>query len=171
MTEPVTSLQKPEHRARWKWFLALGVILLVLGVAGIGIATALEFTSLLVFGPLVMASSVIQFLTAFMAEKRRECLLHLAAAGVEAVLGVAIMASPPERVIGLITLVAVLLIVIGLARVARSLATRSGGRAWVFAAGVIALLLGISVWAGGTAGKLGFVGLCIAVDLLCHGVT
>jgi uncharacterized membrane protein HdeD (DUF308 family) len=81
------------------------------------------------------------------------------------------MANPPARVLGLIPLGAVFLIVIGLARVARSLATRSRGRAWVFGAGVIALLLGASVWLGGTAGKLGFVGLCIAVDFLCHGVT
>ena len=171
MIEPATLLQVTDHRARWKWFIALGVILLVLGIAGISVATLLQFTSLLVFGPMLLASSIIQLLTAFFAEKRKECLLHLAAAGLEAVFGFYIMANPPESIVGLITLVAIFLIVIGLARLTRSLATQSRGRAWIFLAGAIAPLLGISVWIEGPVGKLGFVGLCIAIDFLCHGIS
>ena len=48
MIEPATLLQVTDHRARWKWFIALGVILLVLGITGISVATLLQFTSLLV---------------------------------------------------------------------------------------------------------------------------
>jgi uncharacterized membrane protein HdeD (DUF308 family) len=58
MSQPATSSQATEQRARWKWFLALGAILLVLGMAGIGIATLLQFASLLVFGPLLLISGV-----------------------------------------------------------------------------------------------------------------
>jgi uncharacterized membrane protein HdeD (DUF308 family) len=171
MTESATSSQVTEHRARWKWFLALGATLLVLGIAGISIATLLQFTSLLVFGPLLLASGVLQLFTAFLAEKRKESLLHFAAAGLEIVLGILIMANPPERVVDLIVLVAIFLMVIGLVRLARSLVTRSRGRVWIVITGVIALLLGISVWIEGPVAKLGFVGLCIAVDFLCHGVS
>jgi hypothetical protein len=45
MSEQATSSQVREHRARWKGFLALGVMLLVLGLGGISIATLLELTS------------------------------------------------------------------------------------------------------------------------------
>lgn len=171
MTDLAPLSQLTERRARWKWFLAVGAMLLVLGLAGISVATLLQFTSLLVFGPMLLASSVIQFLTAFFAEKRKERLLHFAAAGLEAVLGFLIMANPPERIVGVIAVVAIFLIVMGLVRLARSLVTQSSGRAWTFLAGVIALLLGISVWIQGSVGKLGFVGLCIAIDFLCHGAT
>ena len=171
MTAPATLPQGTEHRARWKWFLALGAILLLLGIAGISVASLLQVASLLVFGPMLLASSIIQLLTAFFAEKRKESLLHFVAAGLEAVLGFLIMANPLERIVGLITLVAVFLIVIGLARLARSLATQSRGRAWTFLTGVIALLLGVSVWIEGTVAKLGFVGLCLAIDFLCHGAS
>jgi uncharacterized membrane protein HdeD (DUF308 family) len=171
MTGPATLSPGTEHRSRWKWFLALGAILLVLGIAGISVATLLQVTSLLVFGPMLLASSLIQLLTAFFAEKRKEALPHFAAAGLEAAFGFFVMANPPERIVGIVTLAAIFFIVIGLARLARSLATQSRGRAWIFLAGVIALLLGISVWIGGTAAKLGFIGLCIAIDLLCHGVS
>ena len=86
------------------------------------------------------------------------------------VFGFLLMVNPPEKVVGLIALVAIFLVVVGLVRLVRSLVTRSRGRAWTLLAGVIAVLLGISVWAGGSVAKLGFVGLCIAIDFLCHGV-
>jgi uncharacterized membrane protein HdeD (DUF308 family) len=175
MNTPTTQLntapQVAERRGRWKWFLALGVLLLVLGAAGVSIASVLEFTSVLVFGPLLLASSIIQLLTAFFAEKRGERLLHVAAAGLEAVLGFFIMANPLQRVIGLIALIALMLVIIGLVRLARSLAARSGSRGWTILAAVIAVLLGISIWIAGPAAKVSFVGLCIAADFLCHGVS
>src|SRR5262245_15769685 len=115
-----------EHRSRWKWFLALAAVLLILGLTG-GTASALELTTALVFGPLMLASSLFQFLTAFFAENRKERLLHFVAAGLEAVLGFFIMVNPPEKLIGLVALVAVFLIVIGLVRLARSLVTQIRG--------------------------------------------
>lgn len=171
MAELATSSQVTEHRARWKWFLALGAVLLVLGIGGMTVATLLDLTSLLVFGPLLLASSIIQLLTAFFPEAWKERLPHLIAAGLEMVLGFLIMANPPQTVIGLIALIAIFLMVIGLVRLARALTMQSRGRVWAVMTGVIALLLGISVWFGGTAAKLGFVGLCIAADFLCHGVS
>jgi uncharacterized membrane protein HdeD (DUF308 family) len=171
MRDLATSPQATEHRARWKWFLALGLLLLLLGLAGAGASTLLEITSLLVFGPLLLCSSLIQLLTGFFAEKGKERLLHLAAAGLEAVLGFFIMAHPLQRVIGLVEVIAIFLIVLGLARLARSLAMQSRGRAWVVMTGVIALLLGISVWIGWPTSNPWFVGLCIAIDFLCHGLS
>jgi uncharacterized membrane protein HdeD (DUF308 family) len=171
MTAHASTSRESEHRARWHWFLALGAMLLVLGMTGISAAALLQLTSLLLFGPLLLASSILQLLTAFFSEEKKESFLHFAAAGLEALLGFFIMANPPERIIGLITLIAIILIVIGLARLARSLVTQSHRRAWIFITGVIALLLGISVWVEGPAAKLGFVGLCIAIDFLFHGVS
>jgi uncharacterized membrane protein HdeD (DUF308 family) len=79
--------------------------------------------------------------------------------------------NPPERLIGLMTLIAVFLIAIGLARLARSMVRRSGERAGILVTGVIALLLGLSLWIGGPTAKLGFVGACLAIDFLCHGAS
>jgi uncharacterized membrane protein HdeD (DUF308 family) len=61
--------------------------------------------------------------------------------------------------------------VIGLARLARALTGQSHRRAWTIMAGVVALLVGIGVWIGQPAEPLWLVGLCISLDLLCHGVS
>ena len=37
--------------------------------------------------------------------------------------------------------------------------------------GAVALLLDVSVWMGWPVARPWFVGLCIAVDFLCHGVS
>src|SRR5262249_28455302 len=146
-------------------------VLLVLGVAGIGVANFLELTSLLVFGPLLLTSSAFQLLTALFAEKPRERLGHMVAAGLELVLGLFVMISPLESLTGLVALVAIFLVIIGLARLGRSLVMQAHGRTWAIVAGFIALVLGVAVWFGGPAAKLGFVGLCIALDILCQGVS
>jgi uncharacterized membrane protein HdeD (DUF308 family) len=81
------------------------------------------------------------------------------------------MAIPPQSLTGLIAVVAIFLALGGVARVIRSVATRSRRRAWIMAAGVVALLLGLAAGIGGPVGKLSFVGLCIALDLLFHAVS
>jgi uncharacterized membrane protein HdeD (DUF308 family) len=171
MTELVTASRATEHRARWKWFLILGVVLVGLGIAGVGAATLLELTSLLVFGPLLLVSSIVQVLTAFFAEERKERLLHFAAAGLEAVFGFVIMANPLQRVVDLITLIAIFLLMGGLIRLARAVATPSRGRVMLIGTGMIALLLGLTVLVEGPVARLALVGLCIALDFICHGIS
>jgi uncharacterized membrane protein HdeD (DUF308 family) len=174
MTESASSAHAIDHRGRWKWFLALGVVLLVLGIAGAGVASVaslLEYSSLLVFGPFLIASSLFQALTAAFGETRKERILHLLAAGVEGVLGIFIMANPLQNVGGLVALIAILFILGGAARLARALEAQSRGRGWGFVAGVVALLLGICIWTGWPVDKPWFVALCIVVDLICHGAS
>jgi uncharacterized membrane protein HdeD (DUF308 family) len=171
MSDLATPQQVTEHHNRWKWLLALGVLLAILGVAGATVASLLEATSLLIFGPLLLVSSLFQLLTALFTEKGTERRLHFVAAVVEAIFGFVVMAIPPQRLTGLIAVIAIFLVLGGLARVIRSVATRSRGRAWIMAAGVVAVLLGLAVGIGGPVGKLSFVGLCIALDFIFHGVS
>jgi uncharacterized membrane protein HdeD (DUF308 family) len=173
MTTVAPSLEATEHGTRWKWFLALGALFVVLGMLGLSVATLSDVTSLLVFGPLLLVSSLLQFLHAFFTDKPlgKEALLHVAAAGLEAVLGFFIMANPFQGLISLIVWIAIVLIAGGLVRLAHSLATQSRGRRWTVMAGIIALLLGICVWTEWPVAELWFVGLCIAVDFVCHGIS
>jgi uncharacterized membrane protein HdeD (DUF308 family) len=171
MTELTTTSHATEHIARWRWFLALGVVLLLLGLAGAGASTVFQFTSLLVFGPLLMVSSAIQLMTAFFAEKGNDRALHYTAAVLEMILGFFVMANPSQGVVSLIAWVVIVLIASGVVRLARSFATQGRGRGWTGLAGAIALLLGIAVWIRWPVAELWFVGLCIAVDFICHGVS
>ena len=87
------------------------------------------------------------------------------------VLGFLIMAHPLMSALNLVVAIAVFLTIAGILRVARALAAQSKLRGWTLLAGVIAILLGISIWTGWPSAGLWFVGLCIAIDLICHGVS
>lgn len=171
MTEIATAPPTAERREHWRWLLALGALFLILGLASVGIAALLQLSSLLIFGPMLLISSLIQFVTCCMTERRQESRLHFAAAGLEAFLGFALMMYPPEGILGVVALVATFFIVTGIVRLARALAAESRGRGLAVVNGVAAVLLGLSVWVGGPAAKLGFVALCIAADFFCRGVS
>jgi uncharacterized membrane protein HdeD (DUF308 family) len=171
MSEPITSPETPGHRSRWRWFLVAGLVLLVLGVIGIGATALIERATILLFGPLLLASSFVQVLTGLFAGRGKERLLHYVAAGPEAILGFFIMARPVEGLGTLIAVIAILLMLSGLARLVWSWELTSRHRVWAILAGVIALLLGISIWVGPRSASLWFVGLCLAIDFLCHGAS
>jgi uncharacterized membrane protein HdeD (DUF308 family) len=174
MSTMTTSSCSIESSGRWKWFLALATLLFLLGIASAGAAAFLELTSVLLFGPLLLTSSIMQLVMAMFAEKR-ETLLHFAAACAELVLGLVIMAWPPQNVVRLITLVAFCLVVIGLTRLAHSLAVHSRHQGWMSVTGAVALLLGILVgvcqWLHLPVRGTSLIAICLAVDFLCHGAS
>jgi uncharacterized membrane protein HdeD (DUF308 family) len=160
-----------DPRSRRNWFLALGVLLLILGAAAAGATTLLELTSMLVFGPILLAAAVIQIVVAFLAENRKEAILHLAASGIEALFGFCVMAQPLQVAVSLAVLAAVFLLLNAAARLVRSLVSPTPGRGWFAMAGIAALLLAVSLSVGWPNAGPWFVGLCIALDLLCHGLS
>ncbi len=171
MTTSLPTTKEVKLRSRWKWFLTLGLILICLGIGGAGAATLLELTSVLIFGPLLLASSIVQLLMIIPLERRSERLMHFAAAIIEMVLGFTIMAQPFVSVVNLVGAIAAFLLVVGIIRLARALEVKSRYRAWFVLTGVIGVLLGVSVWTGWPDRKIWFLGLCIAVDFICHGVS
>jgi uncharacterized membrane protein HdeD (DUF308 family) len=172
MTQAAVSSQLTTHHNNvWKWLLALAAVLLVLGIAGVSVATFMELTSVLLFGPMLLISATMQALVALFERDRKESVLHFAASGLEAALGFWIMANPLEKVVDLVVVLAIFFLVSGLIRLGRSLITRSPGRGWSVVAGVVALVLGVCVWLRWPDSKWWFLGLCIAIDFLCRGVT
>lgn len=160
-----------EPRGQWKWLLALGAVLLVLGIAGISVATLLQIGSALIFGPMLLVSGIMQLFTAFLTEKRAERLLHYLAAGLEMVLGFFIITNPIQNVRTLLAIAAAFFIGIGMLRLARALVARSHGRGWIIVTGLAALLVGAALWLGASGAKLALLWLWIAVDFLCGGAS
>jgi uncharacterized membrane protein HdeD (DUF308 family) len=160
----------PRDRSRWKWLLAAGVLLVVLGIVGGSLTAFLDVTSLFVFGPILLASSGIQLCMILSSETGLDRLRHLVAAGVEVVVGLAIIGNPVQNQVSLLTWIAILLIVGGLIRLLPAFAMPSRRRLLTGITGAIAIILGISIWMGWPASKLLLVGLWIAIDFVCHGI-
>ena len=171
MAQSAGSSSSVGQNSRWKWSLAVGVLLLLLGIAGVGIAAFMELTSVLVFGPLLLVIAAVQLVISFLAESRKESVFHFMASGVEAVLGFWIMIHPLERLIDLVVVLAVFFLVSAAIRTCQALAKKSAHRIWNLLAAAVALILGVCVLARWPDSRWWFLGLCIALDFLFRGIS
>lgn len=161
----------PEVENNWRWLLALGVGLIVLGGIGLSSFAVRELIAALVLGPLLIASGILQILLAFFARRRREAPLHLAAAALDWVVGFLVLTHPRKTIDDLILVLTAFLLVGGLSRILGSAFLRFRTWGWSLAAGVVAVVLGAIVWKEGAFRGLWLVGVCVAIDFICHGVS
>jgi uncharacterized membrane protein HdeD (DUF308 family) len=163
--------QIPETTEHWRWLLILGVGLILLGVVALGSIVLMELLAILVLGPLLMASGILQILLAFFARRKREAPPHLAAAALDIVVGFLVLMHPRNTLDDLILVLAAFLMVGGVSRILSSLFLRFRAWGWMFAAGIVAAVLGLFVWKEGHFRGLSLVIACVAVDFIAHGVS
>src|SRR5208282_1433369 len=84
----------PEMIHNWGWFLAFGIVLLLLGIAAIVRSITSTVASMVFFGWLLTFGSIIEFADAFMVGKWAGFFLHLLAAILFGVVGVLILVRP-----------------------------------------------------------------------------
>lgn len=161
----------PESDDRWRWLLTLGVGLILFGLVELGSVVFLQLLAVLVLGPLLIASGILQVLLAFFAHRRREAPSHLAAAALDTVVGFLVLVHPRHTVDDLILVLAAFLMVGGVSRILAALFLRFRAWSWIFAAGIVAIVLGLIVWKEGRFRGLSLVAACVAVDFLAHGVS
>jgi uncharacterized membrane protein HdeD (DUF308 family) len=161
----------PESQGSWRWLLVLGVGLILFGVVALGSAVLMELLALLVLGPLLMASGILQVLLAFFARRPKEAPLHLAAAALNFVIGFLVLVHPRDTVGDLMLVLAAFLLVAGVSRILSSLFFRFRSWGWILGAGIVAVILGLIVWKEGSFRGLWLVAACVGVDFIAHGVS
>jgi uncharacterized membrane protein HdeD (DUF308 family) len=158
-------------RRTWAWFLALGIILMILGVIAIGSAIAATLVSILLFGWLLIIGGVLEAVYAFWQERWGAFFIDLTVGILYAVVGFMMIANPGAAAITLTLLVAMFLILAGLFRLIAALAARPPHWGWLLLHGVISLLLGIAIWRQWPISGLWVIGLFVGIELLLNGAT
>lgn len=153
----------------WPWFLGLGVLLIIVGLAAIGSAFVATFATILVFGWLLVAGGVVQIVNAFLTRSWRGFFTFLVAGLLHLLVGILMIEHPLRAAEALTMMIAVLLLVAGVLRIAHGLADRLPGWGWVLLNGVITLLLGISIWRQWPESGLWVIGLFVGIDLVLGG--
>jgi uncharacterized membrane protein HdeD (DUF308 family) len=154
----------------WRPYLVLGVVLCLLGAVALG-ATLLDVISFIFFGPLFLAVGVLQICIALMFHGGKQSWLSLLAAVLNMSLGFLILAHPHLGGIEIGLVVAGFLVAFGLVRAGRAYAAGTSRGGWLLVAGLVALLLAACVWLRWPFPGIGFIGVCLALDLIVHGMT
>lgn len=159
-----------DPRRNWGWLLGLGVLSTILGVIGLGMLFTLSIASAFVFGVLLAAAGLMQFVDAFKCKGWKGTLSHLLIAVLYFLVGLVMLIDPLQAAVALTLVLGSALIVIGALRITSGFQHRSEpGWKWAIGAGVLSLLLGIVVLAQWPVSGIWVLGLIVAVELMANG--
>ena len=176
-TEPTTPMpfrdplrhELSEIRANWVAFLILGILTILLGTFLIIVPWIGTIAAVWVLGALLIVGGVTQFVGAFWARQWSGFFLSLLAGVLYLVVGFLVFFYTEESVAGLTLLLAAFLIVGGIFRIIAALTMKLAGWGWVLAGGILALLLGILIWAEWPEASLWVIGLFVGIEMLFTG--
>lgn len=153
----------------WKWFLALGIGLLLLGIVALGASVSVTLASVLLFGLLFMVSGIIQAVQAFQTRQSSGFFLHVLAGLFDLVIGVLLVTHPTVGALALTLLLAAFFLVSGLFRSIAAVSLQFLNWGWALIGGIVSLFLGVLLLVEWPESGLWFIGMCIGIDMIFHG--
>jgi uncharacterized membrane protein HdeD (DUF308 family) len=155
---------------RWKWLLGFGILTVVLGLIGLGMATFLTLASVVFYGVILLADGVVQFVQSFQSAGWKAKLWHILISLLYVFGGVIVIRNPILASSILTLMLAGAITAIGLMRIVMAVKMKGAlGWAWVLIGGILALLLGIMIFAKWPASSLIVIGTFISIELIING--
>jgi len=157
-------------RRSWGWFLALGILLTVLGVACIVFDVTATFATVLVFGWLLFISGIFALVQAFFIGTWSGFFLYLLSALFRGFTGYLLIRYPLAGAETLTLVLASFFIVGGVFRAVGSGMIRFPRWGWALFSGIVSVVLGVMLLVQIPVSGVWFIGFAIGVDLIFDGV-
>jgi uncharacterized membrane protein HdeD (DUF308 family) len=162
-------LEPEELRHKWGWFLALGIVLLFLGIVAVALTPVATLAAVLVLGWLMVFSGVAEAVHAFQVHRWGGFFLHLIGGVLGILIGLLIVTHPGAGALAWTLLFASFFTVIGLFRLITAIWLRTPNWGWAAFDGAITLLLGVILWAEWPWSGLWFLGLSVGISMILRG--
>lgn len=151
------------------WYLALGVLLVVIGLVAISSSLATTLVSVVFFGWLMIFGGLAEAIHAFWRKDWGGFFVDLLGGVLYFVVGGMLVANPAASALGITLVIAMFLIVSGLFRIGAALVGRPPHWGWLLLSGVMGLLLGVLIWAEWPVSGFWVIGLFIGIEMLFNG--
>jgi uncharacterized membrane protein HdeD (DUF308 family) len=173
MTSSNLSTSGPAGAAhRWGWFIALGVLLIVLGIFAWIEVVAVTLAGVILLGAAMLVGGVFQIIHAFAVRGWSGFLLHVLMGVLYIIGGFLIMAEPVQGAVVVTVFLAVCLAIAGIMRMVLAVQHRELTGWWLMLfSGLITLLIGLLLYAWLPWSGLWVLGTLIAVELVIQGIT
>jgi uncharacterized membrane protein HdeD (DUF308 family) len=158
-----------EVKSNWQWFLALGVLLVLLGGAIMSSSYYATVFSMIILGFFLISGGIIQIIQAFLARKWSGLFLSLFVGLLYLVTGALLVARPVASAVSLTLWIAGFCFLIGLFKMLSSLLLRFNQWGWVFLNGLVTFLLGLMIYMDWPVSGLWLIGLYIGLDMILSG--
>lgn len=159
----------PQIQKYWGWFLAMGVLLILLGALAVGYAGwATEFT-VIFFGFLLVLAGALQITSSYYSTKWTGFPLSLLLGLLYIIAGGFCIFKPLQSAESITLLIAAVLLVGGSFRLIASLYHRFDYWGWTVFSGLISIILGVLILAEWPASSFWVIGLFVGIDLILIG--
>jgi len=158
-------------RRIWLCLVSLGVALIILGFAAIGAPVVATFTTVTVFGILLLFGAAVELVSMVWVRRWRSFLHHLLSGLLYGFLGLVLLDRPALGAAGYTLLMAVFFVGAGVARVVFALSHRFPGRGWTIVSGAVSVFLGVLIWRELPEAALWVIGTFVGIELVFNGVS
>jgi uncharacterized membrane protein HdeD (DUF308 family) len=158
-------------RAVWGCLVALGIALIILGFAAIGAPVVATFTTVTVFGILLVVGGIVELVSLVWVRRWGTFFHHVLSGLLYLFMGAILLERPGLGAAGYTLLLAVFFVASGVARVVYALGQGGPGRGWTILSGIISFCLGVMVWRDFPESALWVIGTFVGIELVFNGVT
>ena len=169
MEQAIQLTGSDELRRYWGWYLALGIVLIVLGTVAIGSTFIMTIASVFFFGWLLIIGGVMAVIHAFWHKRWAGFFLDLLTGILYIIAGWMMVTNTKESALLLTLIIAMFLVFEGVFRIIAAVAARYPHWGWVLFNGVISLVLGIMIWRQWPYSGLWVIGLFVGIEMLLNG--
>jgi uncharacterized membrane protein HdeD (DUF308 family) len=160
-----------EVRSSWGWFLALGILFVLLGAVCVIGNVAATFTTVLLVGWMLLFSGIFALVHAFRTHTWQGFLLSLLSALLRGFTGYLLIRYPLAGAASLTLILASFFIVGGLFRSIGAGMLKFPRWGWSAVSGIVSLVLGIMLLAQMPVSSVWFIGFALGVDLIFDGTS
>ena len=159
----------PQGRKYWRWFLCLGVLLIILGALAVGYAGwATEFT-VIFLGFLLAGGGILQIVSSYYSQKWTGFSHSLLLGIFYIIAGLLCIFKPLQSAEGITLLIAALLLIGGCFRLFSAFYHRFDYWGWAAFSGLISMGLGVLILMEWPSSSFWVIGLFVGVDLILTG--
>ncbi|MDG2304030.1 MAG: HdeD family acid-resistance protein [Candidatus Binatia bacterium] len=156
-------------KKNWGWYLALGIVLIVLGTIAISSSLLMTIASIVLLGWLMVFGGLAEAIHAFWRKDWGGFFLDLLGGVLYFVVGGMLLANPAASAVALTLIIAMFLIIGGIFRIVAALAGKPPHWGWVLLSGGMSLALGLMIWAEWPVSGLWVIGLFVGIEMLFNG--
>jgi uncharacterized membrane protein HdeD (DUF308 family) len=156
---------------KWRWYLALGIFLIILGWIAAGSAIATTVLSVTVFGWVLLVAGAALIVLSFLTGNWGGFLLSLGAGALSIIAGIAILNSPLAGAAAITLMIGTILVAVGIFRSIASIVMQFSNWGWALLSGIVSFVLGALLLKNWQTASLWFLGLYIGIDLMFHGLS
>ena len=152
------------------WFIGVGAVLIVFGIVALSSSVLVTLGTMIVIGWLMIMAGVVQTLHGI-TRRGGTFFVDLLAGILSTVTGILIVGHPGATAGALTLMIAMLLIIGGIFRIAVAVSVRFVNMIWLFIHGVLNMLLAVIILQDWPVSGLWVIGTFIAIDMIFSGWT